>query len=69
MATQYKITIERLDGDGRVINTANSIMTQDIIVHLAKYHKIDGIDELFKIAKEQFYEKISEMPDGSFDDL
>jgi hypothetical protein len=69
MATQYKITIERLDGDGRVINTANSIMTQDIIVHLAKYHKIDGIDELFKIAKEQFYEKISEMPDGSFNDL
>jgi hypothetical protein len=69
MATQYKITIERLDGDGRVINTANSIMTQDIIVHLAKYHKIDGIDELFKIAKEQFYEKISEMPDGSFDNL
>lgn len=66
MATQYKITIERLDGEGRVINTATSIMTQDIILHLAKYHKIDGIDELFKIAKEQFYEKIKEAPDEYF---
>jgi hypothetical protein len=41
-------------------------MTQDIILHLAKYHKIDGIDELFKIAKEQFYEKIKEAPDEYF---
>ena len=69
MATQYKITIERLDGDGRVINTATSIMTQDIILHLAKYHKIDGIDELFKIAKEQFYERIKEAPDEYLNDM
>lgn len=66
MATQYRITIERLDQEGRVLNTSTSTMSQDIILHLAKYHKIDGIDELYKIAKEQFYEKIAEMPDEMF---
>lgn len=66
MATQYRITIERLDPEGRVLNSSSSTLAQDIILHLAKYHKIDGIDELFKIAKEQFYEKIAEMPDEMF---
>ena len=66
MANQYRITIERLDSEGRVLNTSSSTMSQDIILHLAKHHKIDGIDELFKIAKEQFYEKIAEMPDEMF---
>jgi hypothetical protein len=69
MANQYRITIERLDAEGKVLNTSSSTLAQDIILHLAKYHKIDGIDELFKISNEQFYEKISEMPDGSFNDF
>ena len=61
-----EVKITELDAEGKVLNTSSSTLAQDIILHLAKYHKIDGIDELFKIAKEQFYEKIAEMPDEMF---
>jgi len=35
-------------------------MTQDIILHLAKMHQIDGLQELFSIAKEQFFEQLQQ---------
>jgi site-specific DNA-cytosine methylase len=43
-----------------VLTTTDAKMTQDIILHLAKMHKIDGLQELFSIAKEQFFEQLQQ---------
>ena len=59
MNNQYKITIEKLTPDGKVETSVDASMNQDIILHLAKNHNIDGIDEIYKIAKGQFYEKLN----------
>jgi hypothetical protein len=60
MSNQYKITIDKVDSDGKVVTSVDASINQDIILHLAKHHKIDGIDEIFKIAKEQFYDKLNQ---------
>jgi len=60
MSNQYKITITLLDKDDNVLTSTESKMTQDIIVHLAKNHNIDGLQELFSIAKNQFFEQIQQ---------
>ena len=59
MNNQFKITIEKLTPEGKVVATVDASMNQDIILHLAKNHNIDGIDEIYKIAKGQFYEKLN----------
>jgi hypothetical protein len=60
MSNQYKITITLLDKDDNVLTTTDAKMTQDIILHLAKMHQIDGLQELFSIAKEQFFEQLQQ---------
>jgi hypothetical protein len=57
MNNEYKITIEKLTPEGMVVASVDASMNQDIILHLAK--NIDGIDEIYKIAKGQFYEKLN----------
>ena len=59
MNNEYKITIEKLTPEGMVVASVDASMNQDIILHLAKNHNIDGIDEIYKIAKGQFYEKLN----------
>lgn len=59
MNNQYKITIEKLTPEGIVVASVDASMNQDIILHLAKIHNIDGIDEIYKIAKGQFYDKLN----------
>jgi len=59
MNNQYKITIEKLTPDGKAVASVDASMNQDIILHLAKNHNIDGIDEIYKIAKGQFYDKLN----------
>ena len=59
MNNEFKITIEKITPYGAVEATVNASMNQDIILHLAKNHNIDGIDEIYKIAKEQFYQKLN----------
>lgn len=59
MNNQYKITIEKLTPDGKVETSVDASMNQDTILHLAKNHNIDGIDEIYKIAKGQFYGKLN----------
>lgn len=59
MSNLYKITIEKINSAGSVEVTTQSEMNQDIILHLAKNHNIDGIDEIYKIAKEQFMLKLN----------
>jgi len=59
MNNQFKITIEKLTPEGKVVASVDASMNQDIILHLAKNHNIDGIDEIYKIAKGQFYEKLN----------
>jgi hypothetical protein len=59
MNNEYKITIEKLTPEGTVVASVKASMNQDIILHLAKMHNIDGIDEIYKIAKGQFYEKLN----------
>lgn len=59
MSNLYKITIEKINSAGSVEVTAQAEMNQDIILHLAKNHNIDGIDEIYKIAKEQFMLKLN----------
>ena len=58
ISNQYQITITLLDKDNNVVTEAEAKMTQDIILHLAKTHKIDGLNELFSIVKEQFFTQI-----------
>ena len=60
MSNQYKITITLLDKDDNILVTNEAKMTQDIILHLAKNHKIDGLQELFSIAKEQFFAQMQQ---------
>ena len=60
MSNQYKITITLLDKDDNILVTNEAKMTQDIILHLAKNHKIDGLQELFSIVKEQFFAQMQE---------
>ena len=55
----YRITIEKINPEGLVVDIAEAEMNQDIILHLAKNHNIDGIDEIYKIAKEQFMLKLN----------
>jgi len=43
MSNQYKITITLLDKDDNTLVSTDAKMTQDIILHLAKIHKIDGL--------------------------
>ena len=59
MNNEYKITIEKLTPEGKIVASVDASMNQDIILHLAKNHNIDGIDEIYKIAKGQFYEKLN----------
>jgi len=59
MSNLYKITIEKINSAGTVEVTTQAEMNQDIIFHLAKNHNIDGIDEIYKIAKEQFMLKLN----------
>lgn len=59
MNNEYKITIEKLTPEGMVVASVDASMNQDIILHLAKNHNIDGIDEIYKIAKGQFYDKLN----------
>jgi hypothetical protein len=60
MSNQYKITITLLDKDDNTLVSTDAKMTQDIILHLAKIHKIDGLQELFSIVKEQFFEQMQQ---------
>ena len=60
MSNQYKITITLLDKDDNTLVSTDAKMTQDIILHLAKNHNIDGLQELFSIAKNQFFEQMQQ---------
>lgn len=58
MSSNYKITIQRITPTGEVDVESTAEMNQEVVLHLLRHHKIDGVDEVFKIAKEQFYQKL-----------
>lgn len=68
MSIQFKIRIEKLeDNNNNVTHYAEAFITQDILLHLAKTHNIDGIDEIYKIAKEQFWDNVKRVNEPSYD--
>ena len=58
MSIQFKIRIEKLEDNNNITHYAEASITQDILLHLAKTHNIDGIDEIYKIAKEQVWDNV-----------